>query len=170
MPGHKPKCKYKKTRKRKGFSGVPFWNRNFQEAQVCQEQGQSNVKSNEGEGQPRPQDQNGTSLENRAAGFVSVSKRKLETHQDTPTTSKIPRPDDDHSVDMSKSRPSRLRARNSNRPFSNTMPEQLNLGAGSEPGGRDESEAVSGYRLIDMEILGNAIKDAHRCKNGMSWA
>ena len=99
-----------------------------------------------------------------------MSKRKLKARQDTPTTSKIPRPDDDHSFDMPKTRCSRLRARNSNRPFSNTMPEQLNLDAGSEPGGRDESEAVSGYRLIDMEILGNAIKDAHKCKRGMSWA
>ena len=169
MPGHKPKSKYKKTRKGKGFNGVPSWNRNFQEAQVCQEQGQSK-KSDEAEREPRPQDQNGTSLENRAAGFVSVSKRKLEAHQDTPTTSKIPRPDDDYSVYMPKTRCSRLRARNSNRPFSNTMAEQLNLDAGSESGGRDESEAVSGYRLTEMEILGNAIRDAHKCKRGMPWA
>ena len=68
------------------------------------------------------------------------------------------------------SRPSRLRTRNPNRPFSNTMPEQLNLDAESEPGDRDESEAVSGYRLINLEILGNAIKDAHKWKRDMSWA
>ena len=72
-----------------------------------------------------------------------MSKRKLEAHQDTPTTSKIPRLDDDHSVDMPKTRPSRLRARNSNRPSSSSMPEQLNLNTGSEPEGRDETELVA---------------------------
>ena len=85
MPGDKPKSKYKrKLEKEKDSVEYNFGIFKIQEAQVCQEEGKSK-KSNEAEAQPRPQDQNGTSSENRTAGFVSVSKKKnwkpTKTHQ-----------------------------------------------------------------------------------------
>ena len=30
----------------------------------------------------------------------------------------------------------------------------------------DDLSDLSGYRLIDLECLGNALKNAHRCKKG----
>ena len=76
MPGDKPKSKYKrKLEKEKDSVEYNFGIVKIQEAQVCQEEGESK-KSNKAEVQPRPQDQNGTSSENRTAGFVSVSKKK----------------------------------------------------------------------------------------------
>ena len=166
MPGNREKGKYWKSRKGKGFKGTPSWKISNQQQRNFiheMEQVQSDAQSERGSedltlGQAKntsssvcetPMPTNSISNSNDLA---SASKRKLDSHQaeesQTRKTSrrKVTRMEGD--LDQAE------------------QSQQDKQQSDNDHESADDLSDLSGYRLTDLECLGNALKNAHRCKKG----